>query len=58
MPWFAVRDMTDSDVRSIYQYLRHAGPAGEPAPAALDPGVEPPEPVFRAPPPPPAEKGG
>lgn len=58
MPWFALRDMTDQDVRAIYQYLRHAGPAGEPAPAALDPGVEPPEPVFRAPPPPPAEKGG
>jgi mono/diheme cytochrome c family protein len=58
MPWFALRDMTDQDVRAIYQYLRHAGPAGEPAPAALDPGVEPPEPEFRAPPPPPAAKGG
>jgi mono/diheme cytochrome c family protein len=58
MPWFAVRDMTDQDVRAIYEYLRHAGPAGEPAPAALAPGVEPPEPVFRAPPPPPAAKGG
>jgi mono/diheme cytochrome c family protein len=58
MPWFAVRDMTDQDVRAIYEYLRHAGPAGKPAPAALAPGVAPPEPVFRAPPPPPAANGG
>jgi len=58
MPWFALRDMTDRDVKAIYAYLRHAGPAGQPAPAALAPGVEPPEPVFRAPPPPPPAKDG
>jgi mono/diheme cytochrome c family protein len=58
MPWFALRDMTDHDVRSLYQYLRFMGPAGEPAPPALDPGVQPPEPVFRAPPPPPEGQGG
>jgi mono/diheme cytochrome c family protein len=52
MPWFALRDMTDEDVAAIYRYLRHLGPAGEPAPAALPPGVAPPEPVFRAPQPP------
>jgi len=54
MPWFALRDMTDEDVVAIYRYLKHLGPAGQPAPGALPPGQEPPEPVFRAPPPPPA----
>jgi mono/diheme cytochrome c family protein len=52
MPWYALRDMTDEDVVAIYRYIRHLGPAGKPAPAALPPGQEPPEPVFRAPPPP------
>ncbi len=54
MPWFALRDMTDEDVAAIYRYLRFAGPAGQPAPTALPPGQVPPEPVFRAPAPPPA----
>jgi mono/diheme cytochrome c family protein len=59
MPWFVLRVMTDQDVKSIYHYLKFMGPAGSPAPAALAPGVEPPEPVFRAPPPPPEQaKGG
>jgi mono/diheme cytochrome c family protein len=49
MPWWALRDMTDEDVVAIYRYIRHLGPAGKPAPAALPPGVEPPEPVIRAP---------
>ena len=55
MPWFNLRDMTQEDVRAIYRYLKHLGPAGQPAPAALPPGEVPPEPVFRAPPPPPAK---
>jgi mono/diheme cytochrome c family protein len=54
MPWFALREMTDGDLAAIYRYLRHAGPAGERAPSALPPGETPPEPVFRAPAPPPA----
>jgi len=53
MPWWALRDMTDEDLVAIYRYIRHRGPAGKPAPAALPPGVEPPEPVLRAPMPPP-----
>lgn len=53
MPWFNLRDMSEEDLRAIYRYLKHIGPAGQPAPAALPPGEEPPEPVFRAPPPPP-----
>lgn len=46
MPWFAVRDMSDADVRAIYRYLRHLGPAGAPAPAALPPGQSAPLPHF------------
>ncbi len=53
MPWYALRDMTDDDVVAIYRYLRHLGPAGGPAPAALPPGQAAPEPVFKAPAPPP-----
>jgi len=38
MPWFALRDMTDSDVRAIYRFVRSLGPAGAPAPAYVPPG--------------------
>jgi mono/diheme cytochrome c family protein len=38
MPWFALRDMSDADVDAIYAFLRHLGPAGVPAPAAVAPG--------------------
>ena len=35
MPWWSLRDMSDSDLRSIYRYIRHLGPAGKPAPAFI-----------------------
>lgn len=38
MPWFALHDMSEADLRAIYRYVRHLGPAGEPAPAYLPPG--------------------
>lgn len=38
MPWFALRDMSDGDLRAIYAYVRSLGPAGETMPAALPPG--------------------
>lgn len=38
MPWFNLRDMSDGDLRAIYRYLRHLGPAGAPAPAYAPPG--------------------
>lgn len=38
MPWFALRDMSDADVDALYAFLRHLGPAGVPAPAAVAPG--------------------
>ena len=52
MPWFALRDMTDSDLRAAYRYIRSLGPAGEPAPAYVPPGeqVAGPVVVFPAPP--------
>ena len=39
MPWFALRDMSDDDLRAIYAYVRTLGPAGVPAPAAAAPGA-------------------
>lgn len=38
MPWFALRDMSEQDLRSTYRYIKHLGPAGEPAPAYIPPG--------------------
>lgn len=38
MPWFALRDMNDADLKAIYAYVRAAGPAGQPAPAYVPPG--------------------
>jgi mono/diheme cytochrome c family protein len=52
MPWYVLRDLTKDDLRAIYRYVRHAGPAGKPAPAYLPPDKEPPPPfaTFPAPP--------
>jgi mono/diheme cytochrome c family protein len=52
MPWFGLRDMSDTDLLAIYRYVRAAGPAGEPAPAALPPGQVPAGPVIQFPGPP------
>lgn len=52
MPWFNVRDMTTSDLRALYRYVRHLGPAGQPAPAYVPPGKEPSGPVVKFPAPP------
>jgi mono/diheme cytochrome c family protein len=41
MPWWALRDTTDADLGAMYQYIKHLGPAGEPAPALVPPGQEP-----------------
>jgi mono/diheme cytochrome c family protein len=53
MPWFNVRDMRDRDVRAVYRYLKHAGPAGQPAPAYVPPDKEPKPPFVQFPAPPP-----
>jgi mono/diheme cytochrome c family protein len=52
MPWFILRDMTDRDLSAIYHFVRHLGPAGEPAPAYLPPGEEPKGPYVQFPAPP------
>jgi mono/diheme cytochrome c family protein len=54
MPFFNLRDMTDADVMAIYAYLKHLGPAGEPAPAYLPPDKTPAGPYILFPGPPPA----
>jgi mono/diheme cytochrome c family protein len=38
MPWFALHDMAEADLRALHRYVRHLGPAGEPAPAYVPPG--------------------
>jgi mono/diheme cytochrome c family protein len=52
MPWFSVRAMTDADLRAMYRFVRTLKPLGEPAPAFLPPGQEPPGPVIVTPAPP------
>lgn len=49
MPWFNLRHMSEQDLRAIYRFVAALGPAGEPAPAYLPPGQEPPPPVARFP---------
>jgi len=52
MPWYVLRDLTRDDLRAIYRYIRHLGPAGQPAPAWVPPDQEPKPPyaTFPAPP--------
>ena len=52
MPWFNVRAMSTSDLRAVYRYIRHLGPAGNPAPAYVPPDKAPTGPVVRFPAPP------
>jgi mono/diheme cytochrome c family protein len=53
MPWFALRDMSDEDLRALYAFVRSLGRRGEPAPAYVPPGQVPPMPYVQFPPPPP-----
>jgi len=46
MPWFNLRDMSDADLIAMYRFIRALGPAGEPAPAAVGPGVAVPTPYI------------
>lgn len=52
MPWFNMRDMKDKDVKAIYAYLKHLGPAGKPAPAFVPPDKKPKAPYVQFPAPP------
>ena len=49
MPWFALRDMHEQDLRAFYRLVRHLGPAGNPAPAYLPPGETPKGPYVQFP---------
>src|SRR4051794_19834236 len=52
MPWFALHDMTEQDLRALYKYITTLAPAGEPVPVFVPPGREPQGPyvLFPAPP--------
>jgi len=52
MPWFALRDMSDEDLRALYHFVRALGPGGKPAPAFVPPGEEPRTPCVSFPAPP------
>jgi mono/diheme cytochrome c family protein len=49
MPWFNVREMTTRDLRALYRYVRHLGPAGKPAPAYVPPDRTPQPPFVQFP---------
>ncbi len=46
MPWMNVNQMSESDARSIYQYIRSLGPVGEPMPTVVPPDQEPTTPYI------------
>jgi mono/diheme cytochrome c family protein len=52
MPWFALHDMSESDLRSLYRFVRSLGEPGEPAPAYLPPDRTPAGPFVQFPAPP------
>jgi hypothetical protein len=41
MPWFALNEMGEDDLKALYRYIRLLGAAGTPAPAPLPPEVQP-----------------
>ena len=52
MPWFALRDMSEADLRALHRFVRSLGPAGEAAPAYVPPGIAAAGPVVTFPAPP------
>ena len=52
MPWFALHEMTEQDLRAIYRFTKSLGPAGDPAPAYVPPGQDPKGPAVLFPSPP------
>jgi mono/diheme cytochrome c family protein len=58
MPDFAVRTMAQDDRRAIYRFVRSLGPAGQPAPAYLPPGMQAKPPYVKWVLPPPAASAG
>lgn len=54
MPWFALNEMADEDLKALYAFIRYLGPAGGTAPAYVPPDREPSPPyaLFPSEPPP------
>jgi len=52
MPFWALNQMTDADLRALYRYVRSLGPAGHPAPDYVPPTQEPKPPYVTFPAPP------
>jgi mono/diheme cytochrome c family protein len=52
MPWFTLHEMKPADLRALYRFIRHLGPAGKPAPAYVPPGGAVSTPVITFPAPP------
>jgi hypothetical protein len=55
MPSYNLNSMTETDLRSMYRFVRQLEPLGEPAPAYVPPDVEPSPPFVQFPAPPPSE---
>ncbi|HEX5767031.1 MAG TPA: cytochrome C [Burkholderiales bacterium] len=49
MPWFNLHHMSKADLRAIYRYVQHLGPAGKPAPAYVPPQQKPAGPYVQFP---------
>jgi mono/diheme cytochrome c family protein len=52
MPWFALHEMTEEDLRAIYSFVWYLGPSGNPAPSYVPPDQEPTGPYVLFPMPP------
>jgi mono/diheme cytochrome c family protein len=52
MPWFALHDMSEADLRAFHRFVKSLGPAGAPAPAYVPPGQAAGGPVVTFPAPP------
>jgi mono/diheme cytochrome c family protein len=52
MPFWALNEMTDTDLRALYRYVRGLGPTGQPAPDYVPPMQEPKPPYVTFPAPP------
>lgn len=46
MPWYNVHAMDESDIRSLYQYIKSLGEPGAQVPAAVPPDQEPTTPYY------------
>ena len=45
MPWWSLHDTTEQDLRAMYRFIKHLGPAGQPTPLFVPPDKEP-EPPY------------